>query len=167
MKKIIAACCASLMLLAPLASYAQPGPGDGGQNRPPGQQGGPQGGPQNNGGHQQQGRPPQNGGHQQQRPPQQNGGHQQQRPPQQYRPNPQYNRPGDHGPQAGMPRPHSEWHRGGYAPPMYRNDRYWVTDWQARRLPPPPREHRWLRVNGDYVLVAITTGVIVNILSGY
>ncbi|AJG16616.1 hypothetical protein RK21_05108 [Pseudomonas plecoglossicida] len=27
--------------------------------------------------------------------------------------------------------------------------------------------HRWLYVNGDYVLVAIASGVIVNVLSGY
>ena len=31
----------------------------------------------------------------------------------------------------------------------------------------PPRDHRWLYVNGDYVLVAIASGVIVNVLSGY
>ena len=66
-----------------------------------------------------------------------------------------------------MPRPHSEWHRGGFAPPQYRNDRYWVTDWRARHLRQPPRDHRWLYVNGDYVLVAIATGAIVQILSGY
>lgn len=31
----------------------------------------------------------------------------------------------------------------------------------------PPHGHRWLSVNGDDVLVAIASGVIVNILAGY
>lgn len=31
----------------------------------------------------------------------------------------------------------------------------------------PPRDHRWLYVNGDYVLVAIASGVVVSVLSGY
>jgi Ni/Co efflux regulator RcnB len=165
MKKIIAICCASLMLLTPLASEAQPGSNDGDQGRPPNQQGGGQG--QGNSGRpqggQQQGRPPQGGGAQPGRPPQHG------QPPQN-RPPPQDHRPGGPsmggGPQNGMPRPHSDWHRGGVAPPMYRSDRYWVTDWHSRHLRPPPPDHRWLWVNGDYVLVAITTGVIVQIMSG-
>jgi Ni/Co efflux regulator RcnB len=70
-------------------------------------------------------------------------------------------------PQPGMPVPHQEWRRGHVVDPHYRADRYWVTDWRARHLSAPPREHRWLYVNGDYVLVAIATGVIVNVLSGY
>ncbi|WP_455924109.1 RcnB family protein [Pseudomonas putida] len=151
MKKILAAGCACLMLLTPLASFAQPGPdndnrGHGGQQQGrPG--GGHQGGPQQGGG---QGRPPQHGG-----------------PQQQHRPGPGPGRDQGFRPQAGMPRPHSEWHRGGFAPPQYRNDRYWVTDWRARHLRQPPRDHRWLYVNGDYVLVGIATGAIVQILSGY
>lgn len=155
MKKIIAAGCACLMLLTPLASFAQPGPDNGGPDR-------------GHGGGQQQGRPqqgggggPQHGGGQQQRPPQHGG------PQQQHRPG----GPGGGGqayrPQPGMPRPHSEWHRGGFAPQQYRGDRYWVTDWHSRHLRQPPRDHRWLYVNGDYVLVAIATGAIVQILSGY
>jgi len=152
MKKIIVASCACLMLLTPLASFAQPGPDNGGPDR--GHQG------------QQQGRPPQGNGGQHGGP--QHGG--QNRPPQQHG-GPQ--RPGGHGggqayqPQPNMPRPHSEWHRGGFAPPQYRSDRYWVTDWRARHLRQPPRDHRWLYVNGDYVLVGIATGAIVQILSGY
>jgi Ni/Co efflux regulator RcnB len=27
-------------------------------------------------------------------------------------------------------------------------------------LPYPPRGHRWVRVNGDYLLIAIATGII-------
>ncbi|MCK1788786.1 RcnB family protein [Pseudomonas violetae] len=70
-------------------------------------------------------------------------------------------------PKPGMPVPHSQWRRGYVVEQVYRVDRYWVTDWRQRRLPAPPNNHRWLRVNGDYVLVAVPTGVVVNILSGY
>ena len=31
----------------------------------------------------------------------------------------------------------------------------------------PPRDHRWLHIDGDYVLVAIATGVITSIVTGY
>jgi Ni/Co efflux regulator RcnB len=70
-------------------------------------------------------------------------------------------------PEAGMPMPHQQWHRGYVVEPRYRADRYWVTDWRARHLYAPPRDHRWLYVNGDYVLVAIASGVVVSVLSGY
>ena len=70
-------------------------------------------------------------------------------------------------PQPGMPVPHQQWQRGRVVEPMYRSDRYWVTDWRARQLSAPPRDHRWLHINGDYVLVAIATGVITSIITGY
>ncbi|WP_298188605.1 RcnB family protein [uncultured Pseudomonas sp.] len=70
-------------------------------------------------------------------------------------------------PQPGMPVPHSQWKRGHVVAKTYRADRYWVTDWRSRHLPAPPKNHRWLRINGDYVLVVVGTGVIINILTGY
>lgn len=150
MKKSVALLCAALMLGSPLASFAQPGPGpDNGPNRQ-----------DNRGPQQQQRQQPQQqpqrapqGGHNQQARPGQNNAHA-------YR-NPNYR------PQAGMPVPHRDWRRGVVVEPNYRGDRYWVTDWHARHLYAPPRDHRWLYVNGDYILVAIATGVIVNILTGY
>ncbi|WP_438391903.1 RcnB family protein [Caballeronia sp. DA-9] len=39
-----------------------------------------------------------------------------------------------------------------------------VDDWHNEGLQPPPRGYRWVGVNGDYVLAAITTGVIANIV---
>ena len=66
-----------------------------------------------------------------------------------------------------MPIPHQQWQRGHVVEPRYRDDRYWVTDWRNRQLSAPPPDHRWLRINGDYVLVAIATGVITTILTGY
>jgi Ni/Co efflux regulator RcnB len=65
-----------------------------------------------------------------------------------------------------MPRPGQEWRRGGRVPPQYRGYEYQVRDWRSHDLPAPPRGHRWVRINGDYVLIAIATGVIAQILLG-
>lgn len=161
MKKNLTVLCTVLMLGMPLASFAQPGGG------PDGSPGADQGGPKGQQG--QQGRGPQQG---------QQPGHAQQGP--QGQPNRGQQAPGRGGngghpayrdanfrPQAGMPVPHQQWQRGRVVEPQYRDDRYWVTDWRARQLSAPPPDHRWLRINGDYVLVAIATGVITSILTGY
>src|SRR5574337_615909 len=60
---------------------------------------------------------------------------------------------------------HEGWyHRGGYLPVEYRT-RYVVTDWRRDRLREPPRGYRWVRSDsGDFLLVAITTGVIVDLI---
>ncbi|WP_459205266.1 RcnB family protein [Pseudomonas sp. MLB6B] len=149
MKKNLTALCAVLMLGMPLASFAQPG-------------GGPEGGPGDHRGGPQQGRaqpPGPQPGHPQAHPDRAQphpgrGGH------------PAY-RDANFRPQAGLPIPHQEWRRGHVVEPRFRDDRYWVTDWRARHLSAPPPEHRWLHVNGDYVLVAIATGVITTVLAGY
>lgn len=49
------------------------------------------------------------------------------------------------------------WNRGDRLPYRYRGDN---VDWRAHHLPYPPRGHRWVRVNGDYLLIAIASGVI-------
>jgi len=46
----------------------------------------------------------------------------------------------------------------------YRDNRYVVSDWKARRLSAPPRGQHWVRAGDDYVLAAIATGVITQIL---
>ena len=57
--------------------------------------------------------------------------------------------------------------RGERAPVVYLQPRYYVNDWRAYRLPPPPRGYRWVRpVDGRFLLVAITSGVIADML-GY
>ena len=60
---------------------------------------------------------------------------------------------------------HEGWYRrGGYLPVEYRT-RYVVTDWRRDHLREPPRGYHWVRSdNGDFLLVAITTGVIMDIL---
>lgn len=61
---------------------------------------------------------------------------------------------------------HEGWYRrGGHLPVEYRSTRYVVYDWRAARLREPPRGYHWVRSdNGDFLLVAITTGVIVDLL---
>jgi Ni/Co efflux regulator RcnB len=61
---------------------------------------------------------------------------------------------------------HEGWYRrGGYLPVEYRSTRYVVYDWRAAHLREPPRGYHWVRSdNGDFLLVAITTGVIVDLL---
>ncbi len=61
---------------------------------------------------------------------------------------------------------HEGWYkRGGYLPVQYRESRYYVTDWRARRLREPPRGYRWVRSdNNEFLLVAIATGIITSII---
>lgn len=49
------------------------------------------------------------------------------------------------------------WGRGERLPSRYRG---YHVDWRSHHLPHPPRGHRWVRVNGDYLLIAIASGVI-------
>ncbi len=63
----------------------------------------------------------------------------------------------------------SGWYRrGGWAPAHYRDRRYVVTDWRARRLREPPRGYHYVRGDrGDLLLVAISTGIIASILASH
>jgi Ni/Co efflux regulator RcnB len=60
------------------------------------------------------------------------------------------------------PRPH--WRAGQVLPRAYRQPHFVVNDWSHRRLHTPPRGYHWVSVNGDYVLAAIATGVIMSVL---
>lgn len=58
-----------------------------------------------------------------------------------------------------------QWHRGGRIPLQYRSRQYVVTDWHQQRLYAPPSGYEWVQVGGsDYVLVAIATGIIAQLL---
>ncbi|CAH2811184.1 MAG: Probable transmembrane protein [uncultured Caballeronia sp.] len=130
--------CASLGLTA--TAFAQNGPGD---------QGGPQ---QRPGGPAMQGH--NGGGYQDQN-------HNNGRPPM---PMHVDNGPARRGP--GCPRsegPH-DWHRGDRLPNDYRDRQYVVDDYRGYGLHQPPRGYHWVGVNGDYVLAAIATGVIAQIV---
>ena len=60
--------------------------------------------------------------------------------------------------------PNHNWHKGDRIPASYRDKRYEVSDWKAHNLRQPPRGYHWVSVNGDYVLAAIATGVIADLL---
>jgi len=71
--------------------------------------------------------------------------------------------------QSGGPHAHAQpgpgnFHKGDRLPNDYRGRQYVVDDWRAHRLDKPPRGHHWVQVGGEYVLVAIATGVIVSVL---
>ncbi|HEY8586915.1 MAG TPA: RcnB family protein [Rhodanobacter sp.] len=51
------------------------------------------------------------------------------------------------------------WQRGH----RYRGPTYVVRDYRYNRLRPPPRGYHWVRANNDYLLVAIATGIILDI----
>ncbi|MBT0725620.1 hypothetical protein HH682_14620 [Rosenbergiella sp. S61] len=53
---------------------------------------------------------------------------------------------------------------GGRYPHRYYQDRYWVNDWHRHGLGAPPSGQRWAKVNGNYVLIAIATGVITSLI---
>lgn len=41
----------------------------------------------------------------------------------------------------------------------------YVDNYSYYHLRRPPRGHRWIRANGDFLLVALTTGIILDVLS--
>jgi Ni/Co efflux regulator RcnB len=57
-----------------------------------------------------------------------------------------------------------EWRRGGHVPRQYMDRQYWVEDWRGHHLSAPPRGYRWVQVGDDYVLVAIASGIIAQLL---
>lgn len=65
------------------------------------------------------------------------------------------------------PKPHQDWKKGHQVPQHYRDDRYAISDWRQHDLPAPARGQRWMEVNGDYVLMAVATGVIASIIIGH
>ena len=72
-------------------------------------------------------------------------------PPQAYYGNPQY-RPG-----------YASWRRGAHLPSYYRG--YVVHDYGRYRLRQPPRGYAWYRVGDDYLLAAVASGVIFDIIA--
>lgn len=60
--------------------------------------------------------------------------------------------------------PKHQWYAGTRVPPQYRGSRHVVHDWRGHRLHQPPRGHHWVRYGNDYMLVAIATGVITQLV---
>jgi Ni/Co efflux regulator RcnB len=63
------------------------------------------------------------------------------------------------------PREYHRWNRGDRLPPQYRDRQYVVSDWRSHRLSAPPRGYQWVQNGSDYLLVAVATGVILQLLT--
>lgn len=66
-----------------------------------------------------------------------------------------------YGPRAAGPR----WHRGGYVPrDVWQHRRVAWNQHRHARLYAPPRGHQWVQVDGEFLLVAVATGLIANVI---
>lgn len=57
---------------------------------------------------------------------------------------------------------HTVWHVGYRMPPPF-YARHYHLDHRHYHLPPPPHGHVWVRVDSDVVLVALTTGLVLDV----
>ena len=57
-----------------------------------------------------------------------------------------------------------QYYRGGRIPTEYRNRQHVVNNWRDHRLDAPPRGQQWVQVGSDYVLIAIATGIIAQLV---
>lgn len=62
---------------------------------------------------------------------------------------------------------YTAWQRGAYLPSYYRGRGYVVNDYYRYRLRPPPRGYYWYRTGNDYVLAAIATGLIFDVIANH
>ena len=60
---------------------------------------------------------------------------------------------------------YNAWRRGAYLPSYYRGGGYVVNDYYRYRLRQPPRGYYWYRTGNDYVLAAIATGLIFDVIA--
>ena len=60
--------------------------------------------------------------------------------------------------------PDHSFYRGERLPTYYRAPRYVVNNYYVHGLRTPPRGYHWVQTGGDYVLVAIATGIILELL---
>jgi Ni/Co efflux regulator RcnB len=70
----------------------------------------------------------------------------------------------DYRAEARAARPDGGWRRGDRLPQEWRHRNYVVDDWRAHHLRQPPRGYEWVQDGGDYILVAVATGIIAEIL---
>lgn len=74
---------------------------------------------------------------------------------------PPHHAPVHHGRGAG---PQHSFYKGGRLPPEYRTRQYVIDNWRVHHLSPPPRGYYWVQTGGDFVLAAIATGLIAQIV---
>jgi len=62
---------------------------------------------------------------------------------------------------------YTSWRRGAYLPSYYRGGGYVVNDYYRYSLRQPPRGYYWYRTGNDYVLAAIATGLIFDVIANH
>ncbi len=60
--------------------------------------------------------------------------------------------------------PDHKYHRGDRLPAEYRHHNYVVDDWRGHGLSAPPRGYQWVQSGSDYLLIAVATGIIAQLL---
>lgn len=60
--------------------------------------------------------------------------------------------------------PDHQYHRGDRLPAEYRHHNYVVNDWRGHGLSAPPRGYQWVQSGSDYLLIAVATGIIAQLL---
>lgn len=60
--------------------------------------------------------------------------------------------------------PEHSFYAGKRLPPAYHQRRYVVEDWRGHQLRQPPRGYHWVQSGTDYLLVAVATGLIAQVL---
>lgn len=61
-------------------------------------------------------------------------------------------------------REHRRWVKGQRLDARYRGNGYYVSDWRRHGLRAPPRGYRWHKVDDQYVLAAVATGLIASVI---
>jgi Ni/Co efflux regulator RcnB len=74
----------------------------------------------------------------------------------------QYAQHDNGGPRGAGPR--HDMRKGQRVPSDYRGNQYVVEDYRAHHLNKPPRGMHWVQAGNDYVLVAVATGIIAQVL---
>lgn len=59
---------------------------------------------------------------------------------------------------------HPDWRKGERLSSDYRNRQYVVDNWHDHGLHQPPRGYQWVGVGADYLLVAVTSGIIAQVV---
>lgn len=60
--------------------------------------------------------------------------------------------------------PNNEYYRGDRLPADYRHRNYVVDDWRSHNLRAPPHGYQWVQSGGDYILIAVATGIVADLL---
>ncbi|UAL09782.1 RcnB family protein [Caulobacter segnis] len=61
-------------------------------------------------------------------------------------------------------REYRRWAKGQRLEQRYRDNRYYVSDYRRYGLRQPPRGYRWQKVDNQYLLTAVATGLIASVI---